>query len=162
MSAEWSCFCPVQRDRRQHGEGERNRHRDGRENVPPDRRVGRGRQVSSVGQPPLVAIGSLHHRAPGRLGVQLSRAAAKHLLLPVADAAFLWFQPVVQRPESGPQLHRAGDPRDARRAGQPPERSGEWGKTLWEETYSTLPFKGLGSLTHLMNEWMLYFVDNVK
>lgn len=36
-----------------------------------------------------------------------------------------WLQSVVQRAESGPQLHRAGDQRDARRAGQPPERRGE-------------------------------------
>ena len=34
-------------------------------------------------------------------------------------------QPVVQRAESGPRLDGAGDPRDARRAGQPPQRRGE-------------------------------------
>lgn len=39
---------------------------------------------------------------------------------------FPWLQPVVQRAESGARLHRAGDQRDARRAGQPPERCGEY------------------------------------
>jgi len=42
-------------------------------------------------------------------------------------------QPVVQRAESGPRRHGAGDPRDARRAGQPPERRGECRrKAPWE------------------------------
>ncbi len=46
-----------------------------------------------------------------------------------------WLQPVVQRAESGPRLHRAGDQRDARWAGQSPECCGEYcggRKALWE------------------------------
>lgn len=35
-------------------------------------------------------------------------------------------QPVVQCAESGPRVHRPGDPGDARRAGEPAKRRGAW------------------------------------
>lgn len=40
-----------------------------------------------------------------------------------------WLQPVVQRAESGPWLHGTRNQGDERRAGQPPERRGEYDET---------------------------------
>lgn len=133
----------MQRNRGQHREGERNRHCDVGEDVPPDRRVGWGRQVSSAlyvqaGLPPGGQVRCLRHLVPQLLLGSVQQGAGKAslallvLFCVLLTLRFSWLQPVVQRPESGPQLHRAGDPRDARRAGQPSERRGEWAKALWK------------------------------